>query len=81
VQDVTTLRIMRLAGRAELLKLYRVSPTRLVQITTDPALGHPEPLDHLIGGKIWDLDACIAWARQAGRPIHLEDLDRTESGA
>jgi len=65
---------LRLAGRAELMKLYGVGATRLVQITTDPSYVHPA-IAQLIGGKIWDLDACIAWAEAQGRPLHLDELD------
>jgi hypothetical protein len=61
---------LRLVGRAELIQMLGVSPTRLVQLTTAPEYGFPEPVAKLIGGKIWDLDAVKNWADQRGRTLH-----------
>jgi hypothetical protein len=63
----------QLVMRAELLQLLGISPTRLVQITTRPEYGFPEPVADLIGGKIWDLGEVEEWAKQRGRPLHPLD--------
>jgi prophage regulatory protein len=59
-----------LVGRAELLQLLGVSPTRLVQLTSRPEYDFPEPVAELIGGKIWLLDDVKAWAKTQGRTLH-----------
>lgn len=72
VQGMTTITGVkyRLVMRAELLKLLRVSPTRLVQLTTRPEYGFPKPVAELIGGKIWDLTDVEKWADAHGRVLH-----------
>jgi prophage regulatory protein len=72
VQDVTTLTAVRLdlVGRAELLQMLGISPTRLVQITTRPEYSFPDPVAELIGGKIWLLADVKAWAERQGRKLN-----------
>jgi hypothetical protein len=64
----------RLVGRAELLKLLGVSPTRLVDLTTRPEYEFPATVADLAGGKIWDLDEVLAWAKDRNRTVHLDAL-------
>jgi prophage regulatory protein len=63
---------MRLAGRAELMRLLGVSRTRAVQIS-DRA-DFPAPVDVLSMGNIWALDDVITWAEKAGRKLDLDAL-------
>jgi prophage regulatory protein len=66
---------LELVGRAELLKMLDVSPTRLVQLTTRPEYDFPKPAAELIGGKIWLLDEVKSWAKRHGRELHVLDGD------
>ena len=59
----------QVVGRAELLKMLSVSPTRLVQLTTLPEHGFPAPAFELAMGKIWDLADVQAWAERKGRTL------------
>lgn len=72
MQDVATLSGVRLdlVGRAELLQMLGVSPTRLVQLTGRPEYDFPAPVAELIGGKIWLLEDVKKWARRQGRELH-----------
>jgi len=58
----------KLAGRAELRKLFGVSATRTVQITEQPDF--PAPLDSLTMGLVWAMDDVMAWAEAKGRTLH-----------
>jgi hypothetical protein len=71
---------MRLAGRAELMRLLGVSRTRAVQIS-DRA-DFPAPVDVLSMGNIWALDDVIAWAEKVGRTLDLDALtpDAVQAG-
>ena len=77
---MTTMQRMdsRLVGRGELLKMFGVSRTRLVQITA--AADFPQPVADLIGGKIWDLADIQAWAEHKGRVLALLDASSDHAG-
>jgi len=70
---MTPMAQQRLAGRAELLKLLGVSPTRLVQLTTQVEYKFPPPVAELASGKIWDLDDVLSWAQSSNRTVHSLD--------
>lgn len=62
----------KLAGRAELRKLFGVSATRTVQITEQADF--PAPLDSLTMGLVWAMDDVTAWAQAKGRTLHFDSL-------
>ena len=59
-----------LVGRKELLHMLGISPTRLVQLTTQPEYDFPEPVADLAAGKIWLLSDVKEWAERHGRILN-----------
>jgi hypothetical protein len=58
-----------LVGRKELLQMLGISPTRLVQLTTQPEYDFPAPVADLAAGKIWLLADVKDWAERHGRTL------------
>jgi hypothetical protein len=73
-------RLPKLVGRGELIKLFGVSKTRIVQLSESD--GFPEPVDVLMAGKIWALADIEAWpsepAATSTTPRRVSHLARPE---
>ena len=48
--------------------MFGVSRQRVTQLTA--RADFPPPVQELRMGKVWDLDAVVAWAKRTGRTVH-----------